>query len=319
MKQVAILHQGLEGGNPSLIKHSCYLRDSLVEAVRDLGYNPQSVYLDDSFTWVSSLEQIRNLLVVVNAADYGPFFDSTLESVVPAILDKKGIRYTGSDMGAIDFTNDKLRTNYALSKAGVLVPKCFSIGDTNSFESLDFPLIIKYRSVHGSEGIDDSSVVMNERELKEKVDRLKQTRDSPIIAEQYIQGSGIYEVCGGFLGNGDDRLALPVACVKFNSESSRIRTQDHKWSDEDPIEFVDLPESLEKEIHRYVSDAANAIGMRDYARIDFRIGVDGRAYAIDTNANPDLNEDATLYKMASKTGLSYPTFVGKIIDSALRR
>jgi D-alanine-D-alanine ligase-like ATP-grasp enzyme len=40
---------------------------------------------------------------------------------------------------------------------------------------------------------------------------------------------------------------------------------------------------------------------------------------IDVNANPDLNTNATLFKMAQYAGYDYTAYIGRIVDAALAR
>jgi D-alanine-D-alanine ligase-like ATP-grasp enzyme len=40
---------------------------------------------------------------------------------------------------------------------------------------------------------------------------------------------------------------------------------------------------------------------------------------IDVNANPDLNTNATLFKMAQYAGYDYTAYIGRIVECALAR
>ncbi len=61
----------------------------------------------------------------------------------------------------------------------------------------------------------------------------------------------------------------------------------------------------------------NALGCRHFARVDFRLGDDGTAYALELNAIPGFTTRSDLPKAAAKTGLSMSDLCIKIIEAAL--
>ena len=64
----------------------------------------------------------------------------------------------------------------------------------------------------------------------------------------------------------------------------------------------DLPEEVVKTIQAAVVTGFQALHLRDYARFDFRITLDHKAYLIEANPNPYLYSGAEFVKAARASG-----------------
>jgi D-alanine-D-alanine ligase len=62
-----------------------------------------------------------------------------------------------------------------------------------------------------------------------------------------------------------------------------------------------------------------ALGLRDYGRVDMRLTKDGRIYVIEANPNPWLAPEAELAIAAGLQGRSYAELIGQIVELALAR
>ncbi|MCS6990158.1 MAG: hypothetical protein NZM06_11655, partial [Chloroherpetonaceae bacterium] len=76
---------------------------------------------------------------------------------------------------------------------------------------------------------------------------------------------------------------------------------------------------LELELKQIAMRAFNAMGCRDYARIDFRVSKSGKPFVVDVNPNPDISQDAGLARSAKAAGIEYPALIRKIARFALAR
>jgi len=64
----------------------------------------------------------------------------------------------------------------------------------------------------------------------------------------------------------------------------------------------------------------SVLGVRDLARIDFRIAADGIPYFLEINPLPGLNpKSGDIVLMAGLAGWSYEKLISSILSSALRR
>jgi D-alanine-D-alanine ligase len=66
--------------------------------------------------------------------------------------------------------------------------------------------------------------------------------------------------------------------------------------------------------------AYEAVGCRDYARIDIRFDENNTPHVLEVNAFPSLVSDGSSFAlMASAAGLSFLTLIEKILDIAIER
>jgi D-alanine-D-alanine ligase len=325
MKTISVLHQGVEGSQDPRIVNARQVRDNIVSSISDLGYRPVSIYVDDGFEWIQKIIAHRPSMVF-NAADLGFFLNMIYEPNIAAALDGTGIPYTGSDYLSLSSTNDKYASKRIMLEQGIPAPGCWTL--RRQADDIIYPAIIKPRRLHNSEGLSSASVVKDRSELELLVGG-DQKFINDYIAEEYIDGP---EICAGFLGNGSHRRLLPIVSFDFGCAFDgrpKIRDYSAKWDQESAeysqshVEFAELSDKTVERVNRYTSEIAELFDIRDYARLDFRLKPDGNGghipLVIDVNANPDVNDNATLYKMARHAGMDYTQFIGSIVMAAHTR
>src|SRR5439155_4502107 len=76
-------------------------------------------------------------------------------------------------------------------------------------------------------------------------------------------------------------------------------------------------------LHKACATAAraafDALELRDYARVDLRVGADGTPHVIDVNPNCDLSDGAGVCRAASFGGLSYADLIDRVVAAATAR
>jgi len=79
-----------------------------------------------------------------------------------------------------------------------------------------------------------------------------------------------------------------------------------------------IPDSIKNTIAIAAKKAFQVIGLRDFARIDFRF-YEGIPYIIDINEIPDLHPEAGFAQSALTAGYSFEGMTQNILDLALKR
>ena len=109
--------------------------------------------------------------------------------------------------------------------------------------------------------------------------------------------------------------ALPI--IELRTQTG-FYDYDAKYADEKTeflFDTIDDP-VLTKNIKAAALGCFNALGCRHFARVDFRLGDDGIAYALELNAIPGFTTRSDLPKAAEKTGISMSDLCVRIIETA---
>jgi D-alanine-D-alanine ligase len=189
---------------------------------------------------------------------------------------------------------------------------------------LSFPLIVKSAVEHSSLGIAQASVVTSDEKLKERIEFIHKNLQTDAMAEEYIEGRELYV---GVLGNRRLRT-FPIWEMQFGDlpeGSPRIATAKVKW-DLDYQKKVgiktgpamDLSKETEEGIRKLAKRVYRILGLNGYARMDFRLGADGRIYLLEPNPNPDLGRAEDFAQSARMAGVEYEELIQRVLDLGLQ-
>ena len=244
-----------------------------------------------------------------------------------AYLEMLLIPYTGCNPRGLLLSRDKALSKKVLAYHGVPLPDfaVFRRGEpVAATEELSFPLIVKSLILDGSVGISQASVVSTPTKLEERVRFVHDSIGSDAICEEFIEGRELYV---GVLGN--ERLTtFPVWELHFGKRprSTRlIATDKVKWSDRYQsqvgvrTEEASLGEGQAKKVQDLARKVYRILGLSGYARIDFRMGADGKAHFLEANPNPQLAYGEDFAESADKAGISYESLLQRILNLALTR
>ena len=236
-----------------------------------------------------------------------------------------GFVYTGCPADALQRSTSKAETKRYLIAQNIPTPQALICHDGVVGAWTRFPAIVKPASQHCSFGITRASVVDNPTMLGAQVAAMYQQFGGVVLVEEFIDG---IEFNVSVWGNGDDMTVLPLSSIDYSPFADyhdRLCTYDSKWTPgsfdyETPIwGFAYQPDDdLRVRIHQVAIAAFNAIGLRDYGRVDLRV-YDGVPYVFDVNANPDITSTGGMYRAAAQLGMDYGAFLRHLLDLAYRR
>jgi D-alanine-D-alanine ligase len=288
----------------------------------------QCTILDDHSTLIGDLQALRPDLAL-NFCDTGFRNDWYRTSNIPALLEVLDIPYTGATPAGIALSDDKALTYAAASLRGVPVPRQLFIDLSQQAPCLPdfFPALLKPNVGMGSFGVTETSIVYSPEEARAQLERLRpDLAVKEVIAQEFLSGA---EYTVGLLGNEEDGFTLlPPLEVDFSELDPalpRLLTYGSKAQPDSPywksLRFrrASLAPDTADEIAQHCRRIFSRIGLRDYARFDFRCDARGRPYLIDANCNPTWYANGKMAMMASWLGHEYPAFVRMILDSACSR
>ncbi len=333
-KKIIVLHQGQPDYQPA--QSSWKIKDLIISSINSLGYNTTSLFVDEEFKWVDTLQDCKNqeeVVLVFNAADLGLFYNIGFESHIPTILEAVQIPFTGSRGITLANCIDKYNTKILAREEGIPVPTIYLLSKAlDNLGTLHYPFILKPRSSYGSKGINIDSVVRYEKELQIQAGKLEQQKElfSAWIVEEYLEEGEYPEITCGFVGN-KSRLFLPPIGFEFSGwydGKPRIRDYASKFSPESgqygqcAAKSVVLNRQLQERLEYLTNTIADLFEVQDYGRFDFRLRRTDNGLEpclIDINANPDLNDDASLFFMSKAYGRDYNFLIERIVDAARER
>ena len=292
--------------------------------ITSVGYN--SVLLPLGKSLMSFVRRMNNLKVdvLINLCE-GYLGRPQFEANVAGVFEILGIPFTGSNSRALSLCQDKFKSKAILNAYGLPTARGRLISSADQAVELSFPLIVKPNAEDASLGIKSDSVVHDVKHLSEKVKTVIDKYHQPALVEEFIEGR---EFNVAVLDN--DRLqALPVSEIDFSGMPDnvpRICSYEAKWF-EDHILYLTTPpvcparieESLRERLQQLAVAAFQVMGCRDYARVDFRMGKDGRIYILEVNPNPDISLDAGYARALKTAGIAYHEFWGSLIERASAR
>jgi len=292
--------------------------------LRRSGHDVSGIAVDGTPECLRALGQLQCDLVFNLVESFGD--DNSKEPHVAAYYDLLGLPYTGSGPRGLTLAMDKALTKKVLGFHGVATPKfaVFSRGKLDlDAHDIDFPVIVKPLREDGSIGIGFDALVGNIKELMERIDGLTAEFVGPILLEQYIPGREIYM---GVIGNSAPEALPPVELdlSHLPKGTPRIAGTEVKWSEGtrayrgSKVRVPKLPEPVRATMERFALAAFQALGLRDYARIDFRLDGD-RVFLIEANPNPYLHSGAEFIFGARASGRTHPQVIAEIVELARAR
>jgi D-alanine-D-alanine ligase len=257
------------------------------------------------------------------------------ESQIPMFCEILGIPYTHSTPTVHALSLDKDLTKLAVFGLGVKVPKSLKMANelmvAMEETAISFPMIIKPNKEGSSSGVFSENVVDDEEALELRIKQLrKMGLGEDLLVEEYIEGR---EFTVAVWGNEYPEV-LPIVEQRFGFMPKGLRKiagYELKWIYEDKLrdlsEAYDCPAKLTEDQKRKIEKTSEVIyrglGVRDVARIDYRMDKDGELYFLEINTLPGMipgDKVISYFPTAARAvGFNFEQMIGKIIELAKRR
>lgn len=245
-----------------------------------------------------------------------------LISHVAALLEMNSMPFTGASSACFTICDDKIRVKELMQHYNIPTPKfqVFETGKEELEQFLAFPLIVKPSKTHDSIGITNDSVVRNEKQMRLKINQILGDLKQNAIVEEYIDGR---EFNIAVFGN-QKPYTLPICEVDLSGSRSGILSYEMKWHinwyREAPIICpVGLPQRVQEMLNQTALNVHKKFRLRDYSRVDIRLGKNNVPYVLEINANPGLTEDCFIFHSAKAAGIEYQEVISRILQHAAER
>ncbi len=279
-------------------------------ALRGAGFLVHPFFEETRFIeWVSAGQHTKDLpreLLVISTGASFPGVGS--KSLIPAFCRMHRLEIVGPDPHTASMARHKYHSNLILRSLGDIAPQtwCYDprSGWLNRSRPPDGePVIIKLTHEGASIGIDEHSIVTADATLTDKVAVIAHDYAQAVIVQEFVSG---YEVEVPIFCTPRPHALMPVgiSIQKMRRLGERVLTYD--LSQADAYEFWDFetegPTKVAANVRNLAEACAEVLGVRDLARIDFRIGKSGRPKVIDVSTSPYLSPHSSFAFVAAACG-----------------
>jgi D-alanine-D-alanine ligase len=231
------------------------------------------------------------------------------DGTVQRQLEKLGAIYTGCDAEASRIAFDKVLTKQRCIAAGVPTAKFLVVESEKAPWPMGWqpPVVVKPVRQGSSVGLQFVERVSDWNAALREAFRY----DSQLLIEEKIQGR---ETTVGIL----EGRPLPVVEVRPKTGAYDYR---NKYTAGNTDYFCPAPfdDPTTGRIQAAALGAFQAIGGRDYARVDVMVRPNGEPVVLEVNTLPGMTPTSLLPKAAAAAGISYEELCQRIVDLALRR
>ena len=207
------------------------------------------------------------------------------KSLIPAFCDLLNIKYTGSDAFVISLLRNKYVYTKFLEENGITVPRIELFSDKSDLHLLlsqykDQYVIVKNRYESASIGMTDKNVFrLCQNSLQHLNNLLKEMCTDSLLVQEYIDGIECEVLVLQYKGK---YYALDPVQILFKTNLNFIDTD---TSNTYNYEFKVIESSIKFLLQATAQKAAELLGVKDYARFDFRIKK-GVPYLFDIAGTP---------------------------------
>lgn len=237
------------------------------------------------------------------------------DGTIQKLLEDIAIPYTGSGPLASKLALDKHFAKDIFVQNEINTPEYIVIEEGSELNvttekiinSLSLPVVVKPAEEGSSIGL---SVV------KEKIHLVNALKDAfsyckKIVVEKFIQGD---ELTVGILGDSPLAVVQIVPKKGFYSYEAKYTSG--------MSEYI-VPAKLNPDVYKNVQFlgllAHNALGCRDFSRVDIRLDGEGKPWVLEVNTIPGFTETSLLPKSANAVGIGFDALCDKILKFAERR
>lgn len=287
----------LMGGPGSEREVSLRSGGAVAHALRAAGYRVSEVDVrGPEFT----LPEGAGLCVLMMHGTFGE------DGQIQAILERRGIPYTGEGEAASRVAFDKLESKKLFLQAGVSTPR-WEVLAAGQRPTLPLPIVVKAPREGSSVGV---HLVREPAQLDGALADCA-ALDREILVEELVEGR---ELTVGVVGD------QATAVVEIRPHEG-FYDYAHKYTKGASEYFCPAP--LDEVTTRLMQETAlaahRALGLKVYSRVDILLRADGTPFVLEANTIPGMTETSLLPKAAAVAGLSFLGLCEEIARLSLQR
>jgi D-alanine-D-alanine ligase len=327
LKKIVILHTDV-APDASEDELDCLRQaDTISEALHKLGY--ESLLMPFVLDLNANMKNLRSHQphVVFNLVETLATTGSLIH-FAPALLDFMHIPYTGCRTDAMYLTSNKPLAKQLMHTAGIATPPWITSDGLSVGQVASGTYLIKASWEDASVGLDEASIITfsDTPTIASSIRNREASLGGSCFAEAYIDGR---EFNIAMLSTDDGVLLLPPAEMLFlDYAPDKLKLLDYnaKWV-EDTFEYdhtrrtLDIPKK-DQGLIATLQDIARRcwrlFGLKGYARVDFRVDLQGKPFVLEINANPCLSLEAGFAAALDRASIPYHDAIGYLVNDAFK-
>jgi len=264
---------------------------------------------NDFFAWVMNGQHLtpkrQHLLVIATGSSFSGVGS---KSLVPAFCRLHGLQVVGPDPHSACLARHKYHSNLVLRAFGEMAPATWCYDPQRGWIGSAVPprgqaVILKLTHEGASIGIDEQSVVIADDSLTDKAALIARQFNQLVTVQEFLPG---FEVEVPIFCTTRPQAIMPVGISLDGSERMDTRILTYEVTRADAYGFWDFERPVTREMGRaacqIAETCAEILGLRDLARIDFRIGSCGKPKVIDISTSPYISPHSSFGFVASTCG-----------------
>ncbi len=312
---ILVLHTAVPPDAPPDEQDTLVQAAAVTAALESWGYPVQRLAFDALTPVTLQLNPPAGVVNLVEARQEQP----ALAWLGASLCEALKLPYTGNPSAALVLTGQKLWTKKILRQAQLPTPDWHEQPPA----ALDAAYVLKSATEEASLGLAADSVTPQADRLAVLWAERQQHYGGVWFAERYVDGRefnlSLLETAAGV-------HVLPIAemcfrdypamqpkildyAAKWDADSFAARHTARCFPPEEPELFAQL--------RHLAVQTWPLLGLRGYARVDFRVDAQGQPWILEVNANPCLDPDAGFAQAALQAGLSYPELVLHLLRLAV--
>jgi D-alanine-D-alanine ligase len=277
----------------------------------------------ESASALSRPSQEGGHVVVINfaSARLGPWG----KVLLPAVAEYRGAITTNSDPYAMALARHKHHGSAVVKQIGVPTPPCWCFDLERAWIGGQQPavgttVLIQPAFESASIGVDQSSRVVVDSSLEQRVKLLAREFRQCIVVRQFIAGREV-EVPVVTTDRARSLDPIGISVTGQDVLGDNFLTYDIVYND--AYGFYPLCERVELSLVTTLRDMAervsDAFGLRGFSRVDFRVDLSGTPYVIDVAASPHFVRHSSFAAATQFAGMDPSSLPVALVGLALKR
>ena len=293
---------------------------SVSEAIQRMGHSVRLNMCETQADLFSVVKRQPDL--VVSAVKYVPVTNEG-DVWLADYFSRHGINITGSSREVLKFDSNKVLAKLHLTNKGIKTASYF-LATPGQYKNeselpITFPIFLKPLDAANGNGIDDLSFVANFSEYERKLASLYGLFRQPVLAEEYLDGREFTVAVNRTL---NDELVVSAIEVIPPTSSNGLKILGAQAKKDDSERLMKIEDhAMRDKVSALAVDAFNALGVRDFGRIDIKANECGECFFMEANLVPGMTFGSSYFPEACNIAndLDYDQVIELVLAGGLAR